>query len=287
MAQTLVIRYDNLNINDIIITAPKLNPKTKQMTAGIISAKTKRALYIETPLLNAQFGVSSYNPTKDQPNPDESKTTYSLPLSTSYRPNDNNVDETDEIRGQKMLFEEVLKPLDEKMIQFAVDHSQELFKKKCSKEVVEMLYTRAVKPNVKDDEVYPDRINVKLMKNDAGNGPDSSIKFFKTGAEEVVVDSWDALKELIPAKSQIRAILQPRVYFIAGKFGINFKMIQLKVPNVTKIGRPVSYAFSDEPDEVNTSTTTNARITNNAANDSDYEDVDCDNDDESSPSANA
>ena len=48
----------------------------------------------------------------------------------------------------------------------------------------------------------------------------------------------------------MKAIIQPRIYFINGKTGINFRLFQLLVPNVLRTSRPDTvFGFSSPPSE--------------------------------------
>jgi hypothetical protein len=59
---------------------------------------------------------------------------------------------------------------------------------------------------------------------------------------------------MVPKGMAIKAILQPRFYFVNGKAGINFRLMQLKLPNVERVGKPTVYAFSETFDASASST---------------------------------
>lgn len=239
-----VITTKSLDIETIVITTPKLN-KNKQLTAGIINSKTNSAVYIETPNLINPFGLSSFDGGKVIKDDERS---WSIVLKAQGKGNEDQEDINN-------LFT-YLKALDEKTIDFGITHSQTIFKKKYDESqrsiLVDALYNRCVKPSIgTDGTVYPDKITLKVMKNEAML-PD--ILVFKDSPSPIEVNSWDLLTNLIPKGTPIKAIIQPRLYIVNGKFGINFRVLQIKLPNIEKVGRPITYAFADAPADVQSST---------------------------------
>ena len=226
-----------LDIETTVLNNPKLN-KNKQLSAGIISSKTNSAVYIETPELINPFGLSTYDGGKGST---EETKSWSIVLK-AFGGKGGNQEDIDK-------FFKFLKDLDEKIIDFGLLHSQTLFKKKYDASqraiVVDLLYNRGVKSSVgKDGTVYPDQIKLKVMKND-NMMPDVNV--FKDSATPLSLSSWEDLQALIPKGTPIKAIIQPRLYIVNGKFGTNFRVIQIKLPNVERVGRPIGYAFSEAP----------------------------------------
>lgn len=270
-----VIRFDKLNIEDVIITDPKINPKTKGLSAAILNKQTKKGFGIETPNLKAPFGVSAYDPSDGA---DETKISYSIPLSVEYKPTDAaSDDESVEIKGQRQLID-FLKGMDELMIPYGIKHSQMIFKKTyadtpANRGIVEALYTKAIKDNIgKDGTQYSDRINIKLQRNMAGTGPDDKVLFFKESSTPLVIENWKSLTETIPKGCTVKAIIQPQIFFVAGKFGLKVKLIQMKLPNVQRVGRPITYAFSEPPaDEAGAGSGPAKKMNDTHADDSDAE----------------
>ena len=240
-----VLTSKTLDIETTVITNPKLN-KNKQLSAGIINSKTRSAVYIETPYLINPFGVSSYDGGKTIT--DEQRT-YSISLKATGGQSENN----EEIQT---LFN-YLKELDEKAIDYGILNSQQIFKKKYEESqrsiLVDLLYNRCVKPSVAaDGTVYPDKITLKIMKNDQMK-PD--VLVFKDSPTPLEINSWEDLQNIIPKGTAVKAIMQPKLYFVNGKMGINFRVLQIKLPNFEKIGKPITYAFSEQPSESTISTT--------------------------------
>jgi hypothetical protein len=226
-----------LDIETIVLTTPKLN-KNKQLSSGIINTKTKSAVYIETPYLINPFGVTSYDGGKAIA--DEQRS-YSLSLKASGGQNEN-------IEEISSLFS-FLKALDEKTIDFCQVNSQMIFKKKYEPAqrtiLADMLFNRGVKPSVaQDGTIYPDKITLKIMKN---NQMLPDVLVFKDSDKPLDISGWDSLQEIIQKGIPVKVIMQPKVYFVNGKAGINFRALQIKLPNFEKVSRPVTYAFSEPP----------------------------------------
>ena len=232
-----VLNVKNLNIETTIITNPKLN-KNKQLSAGIINEATKSAIYIETPYLINPFSISAYDGGKIIP---EEQKSYSLVLKAHGGPSEN----ADDIQA----FFNYLKQLDDKAIDYGILHSQTFFKKKYTLEqkdiVVDLLYNKCVRPSIgPDGKVYPEKITLKVSKT-VDLLPD--ILIFKDSIEPLEIKSWEQLQNIIPKGLAVKAIIQPRLYFVNSKFGINFRVLQVKLPNYEKISKPIAYAFSDIP----------------------------------------
>ena len=238
--KTSVQTIKSLNIDNVTLTNLKVDKITKRLSAGIIDQITRSSLYIQTTDLIAPFGVSAYDGGNGKSTQEESKT-WSLVLKAAGGQNEN----IDEIN----ILIKFLKALDEKAIDYAMNNSYAIFKKKYESSqravVTDLLYNRCVKPSVSSDgTVYPDKITLKIMKNDQML-PD--VLVFKNSPEPLEINSWEMLQSLIPKGTPIKAIIQPKAYFVNGKMGINFRVLQIKLPNFEKVGRPVTYAFSEAP----------------------------------------
>ena len=230
-----VVTAKNFTIENVVLTVPKLNTN-KNLTAAIINGSTKSGLYIETPYCISPFGVSAYDPNNSA---DETKKSYTLSLKATAGSNDE--------QANVEAFFNILRALDEMMIDWGVQHSQLIFKKtytSAQRGIVEALYKRCVKASTgKDGTVYPDRIDLKVMKKE-DNSPD--VNLFKDSPNAILLASFAELEGHIPKGSTVKAIIQPRIYFMPGSFGMNIKVIQIKVPNgIQRPGKPLTYAFSD------------------------------------------
>ena len=240
-----VIRSNELNIDNIVITPPKLmenknkNDKTKKLSSMLrykINDKESVPMVVELPYLVTPFGVSEY------------EKNFSITLKAQ---GDNQEDVT-----KTFSF---LKDLDEKFLDVTIQNSQAIYKEKYDDSHKQMLiktklFNRCVKPSVgKDGTVYPDQISLKFMK-DKENELKPDVGVYTDSKTPLKINSFDELKESIP-KGSIRVIALFSVYYISGKAGISVKALLIKLPILKKYGLPTSYAFSDVIE--NSSETTN------------------------------
>ena len=117
--------------------------------------------------------------------------------------------------------------------------------------MVEALYVPVIKSGQdKDGNEYPVRIQPKIPKQ---RDPDDVTKalddqpnvglYIEGSEEKVELESFETLAQMVPKGSVVKAIIQPQTWYIAGKFGLSLKVLQILVkPRTT--GRPSGYAFS-------------------------------------------
>jgi hypothetical protein len=237
--QSAVLTTNNLNENSIIFTQPKLD-KNKKLSVGILNSETKSAVYIETELLRTPFGVGFYDGGK---NIAEEAKSYSLLLKEDSEGNEN-------YEKSKKLFD-FLESVDNNGINHVITHSQTIFKKKYTQEqktiVEDMLFNKCVKRSAAPDGTpYPRKITLKIMRNE---NMDPDVLVFKDSPKPIENLSFDDLVNLIPKNVLVKAIIQLRFYIVNGKAGINIRVLQIKISTNEKVGRPISYAFSDGPSD--------------------------------------
>jgi len=232
MSASAIVTIDKLDINNVIITDLKLNQK-KQLTAGIINGKTNSALFIETPYLINPFGVSAY----DSGGLKEEQKSYSLSLKA--------VGGSNETPENVKKFFDFFKQLDDKVVQYGITNSEKIFKKKYDETLVRAFFNTGIKPSPlgPDGTPYPDKISVKINKKEDFS-PDLLI--FKDSQHPLEIHSWEELQNNILKGTAVKCIIQPKFYIVNGKFGINFRVLQIKIPSIQKVSRPITYAFSDE-----------------------------------------
>jgi len=237
--QPNVINYKKLNSGDLTISIPKKNPQGKYV-AYLNIANIKDKFYFELEYLVTPYGVSAYDPNESIP-----KDALNYTLSLQKRAG-NNVSEED----VEKLFS-LLQAIDEKMINYGVEHSQIIYGKEKNRTIVEAFYdsSRLVKKSVgKDGTAYPDKFDLKFERN-TDKTPD--VLIYTNSSTPIQPESFDEVVKLIPKGTVVKAVVQPRIYFIpGGKYGIKFTIVQLKIPgNTQKYGKPVTYAFSDPIEE--------------------------------------
>ena len=253
MANTSVVRPDEFDASNVELTNVKLNPKTKRLTALMLQ-KNGRPLNLETPTLRVPFGVSPYQ------KGDSGGIDYSI---TFVAQGQNQNDE------KAHAFFDQLRKVDEMVKQYGFENCEKIFKKKLAKSVVDELYNPIVKTAVDDTGTpYPPKIQPKFIQ----ENENPSVLFFKGSSEEpenLEENGWDILMDNVKKGCYGRAIIQPRLWFISGKFGCTLKVIQLQVPE-TISNRPTRYAFSKSPE----SDDVEKASTSNAADDDEADDAD-------------
>lgn len=250
------VEANEFTADNVSCTKPRTNKKTKRLQTLLLYAyETGQApLYFETPeSLVVPFGLSSY-----EQGDNTGKYDYSLPMICSSS-------DTKEQNTVTHWFEQ-LKLMDEFMIDFGVQYSREIFGQEYTKDqrmIVEALYSRMIKKpkvNKETGEPYPERIQPKVMKQweetpTSLNGV-PGVEVYTTSESPLTLDSWEDLKEVIPRGGSVTAIIQPRVWFVSGKFGTTLRVLKLKVTLREKREIPRGYTFSKRLTSSETSTTT-------------------------------
>jgi hypothetical protein len=237
-----IVPAKDLNIEQTVFTVPKINKNTKQLGAMIKDVKTNNVLFIETPYCIAPFGASSFEGgTKGLS--DDAKS-WSIAIKAQGYSQD--------LENQENItkFFEFAKAIDEKAIDYGITHSQSIFSKKYDENqrsiVADALFTRCIKPSGVDPNtgnLWPDKLSLKVVRNKETSLPD--VMIFKDSLEPVNIDSWDTLKNVITKGCCMKAIVEFRLYFLNKKFGINVRVIQIKLLSIDRPGKPTSYAFSE------------------------------------------
>jgi len=181
-------------------------------------------LIIQTPRLRAPFGADRQVPDGGGP------ARYALNLSVN---ND----------GSTGQFFDLIKGLEETVLNAGVELSDKWFGKKKSKEVVAELMRSIVKyPKEKDK--YDPTIKIKLPYNDKG------VQFNVEDAKKNPINVWldgEIDMSAIPKGSEIIGVIQcTGVYFIGkSQFGIGFKMLKTRVYHGTLL-RNIDIVDDDE-----------------------------------------
>jgi hypothetical protein len=236
-----IISAKDLDIEQIVFTIPKINKNTKQLGASVKNLKTNSTFYIETPYCITPFGATSYDGGA-KGLADDAKSWSITIKAQDYQKQDS--ENQDSIKK----FFDFAKAIDEKAIDYGITNSQTIFSKIYDESqrniVADALYTRCIKPSgtdVSTGNPWPDKITLKVLKKD--QLPDLLI--FKDSPEPLNIDSWDTLKTNIPKGSSMKAIIEFKLYFMNKKFGINIRVLQIKLVSIDRPGKPISYAFSD------------------------------------------
>lgn len=223
MSDIVCVAPEALDVSKI--SATELRKKNDQLRNILLYGNS--AFYIETEWGRAPFGVRSFSGGE--------KTDYSLNISLT--PDGD--------------FVKKIMQLDEFMIDFAIENSMTIFKKKytpAQKEVVRAMYTPSVK--IAEDGDYPPRIAPKIQKKSPTDLTPQLLFYHKVSddseeVEEVEIQNFEQLVKLVPNGSRIKALISLKPWYISGRFGIAYTVQQLLVPKRTG-GRPTTYAFNDK-----------------------------------------
>ena len=232
---------ETININTTTITVPKLDKKTKRLSAAILDTVNKSTFFIETPQCYVPFGVSGFGDS------DETKS-WSLALKLQGPAED-------EITN----FEKYLNEVDNIAIDHCVKNSQIIFKKQLTKEQVELKFKRSTKQSSKDGVAYPSLISMKIAKDENGA---PRLNVFNDKKELLEIKTMDELQNTIPKGLLVRVMFKLNIYFVNGNAGINMKLYHVMLPTVTKYSVPNGvFVFSDSAEAAPTEATATAGST--------------------------
>ena len=143
-----------------------------------------------------------------------------------------------EQEGVNQLFE-FSKALTDKGIDWTVEHKDKLFKpkeaKKITRSIAESAYFNSL---VGTDKEGNDQIKLKIMKTMEGDLPNfkliEEIIENDTTTKNVIDwnsydEPWEELRKLIRPGMHIKPIIQPRIYIVNNKVGINYRLSELIV----------------------------------------------------------
>lgn len=234
-----VLLPEELNAENLTVTAPRKRGD-RQVSYLLHNGE---AIYAETPWLRAPFGVSGFEP--------ESGGAKQWSINLSASPTSDDAEENEVIENWFKQWSGA----DELMLRHGVENAAAITggkKKKLTKDAAEAICTPVVKmSNDKDGNPYPPRLQPKIpcardpedSKKTLANVPNVSV-FYEGSDEPVEFETFDELAELVPKGSVVKAILQPRVWYIGGKtYGLSLAVLSLLVRKRTK-SRPEGYAFS-------------------------------------------
>jgi hypothetical protein len=230
-ADSRIISTEDFNVSNVTATEPK--KKNERLQSYLLYNSS--TFYVETNFGRAPFGVKAFE--------GGDKTDYSLNISLEH--------------DDKLI--QSFNELDEYMIDFAVEHSLIIFKKKytsAQREVVRAMYTSLVKKS--DGGDYPPRIAPKIQKK-SSTDLTPELLFYHSEEEEVEIESFSHLEKLVPKGARVKAIVSIRPWFVSGRFGLNLTIQQILVPKMSS-GKPTTYAFSNKTGVASTKITASESI---------------------------
>ena len=268
---TQVIKHTDFDISKINGTKPTARGgKKDKLTAYLLYDNSP--FLLKLPALKAPFGVTSYNNGGSGVS-----NNYSLNLSAKSKSNEeDSQQEVDNIYSS-------LEELDKFMISYGTEYSKEIFGKNYETgkhdAVVEALYTSTVKSSEdKDGNPYPRRMNTKIRSQyEQQNRP--NVKVYKNSRVDLNDEdfTFSSLEELVAKGSFVEAVIQPSFWFISGKFGVTWRVIQMKVHEQKVYTNPTESVFSDDDEDDENDNKNNDNIVEES---DDEEDGEEDNDEE-------
>jgi len=225
MSSYITVTPNEFDVKRITITEPK--KKNEKWQSAVLFESSP--FYLQTEEGGrAPFGIRSFSNEKAPVKGEAKVETNDYKLNVSLDP--------------KGTFVERLRELDEKMIDFGVEHSKVILGQKYTqgqREIVRAMYTTLVKTSEEGD--YPPRIQINIQK----RGDIPQVLFYHSEQEEVEIESFKQLVDLVRKGAVVKTLVTLRPWFINKKFGISLVLQQIIVPKNAG-GRPTSYAFNDK-----------------------------------------
>ena len=222
MAYELITNYENWQPSKITYGSVKVNARGGKSVK--IMDEKKNTLMLNTPLIMT-WGVNEIH--------DDSSGRTSYNMSIQYPSNDYGSNAT-------RNFFEKMKEFEDKILNDAVKHSKEWFGKNHTREVLEALYSPILKyPKIKGTEdpdmtrapttrikipYWENKFNVELY--DVNRVP-----LYRPG--DHISESFESF---IPKASHVALVVQCNgFWFVGGKFGVSFNMVQAIVKKPTRV----------------------------------------------------
>jgi hypothetical protein len=211
----------NFTASDITNDAPKTNALGGKVV--YIKYNDQKRLTMQTPLVSAPFGLSTYTDEKT------GVTKYSIDMSFKGMDADSKIN----------TFHDKMQDLDDHILSLAEKNSKEWFGKKMSKEVVEALYRPIIKQS-KDPEKYAPTMKMKITNSSSG---DMNVEAYNTKREKI------DLKQELTQGARIRCLIEcSSIWFVSKQFGVSWRLVQVEVHKPDKISG-FSFMEDSEDDE--------------------------------------
>jgi hypothetical protein len=243
---TEVINHTDFDVSKITGTKPTARGgKKDKLTAYLLYDNSP--FLLKLPALKTPFGVTSYN------NNGTSSNNYSLNFSAKAMQHKDPQKQEDANKYVEYIYDQ-LEELDKFTVSYGIQYSKEIFGKdyEAGKHdaVVEALSTQTVKKSDdKEGNPYPRRINTKI-RSQYEQPEKPNVKVYK-GSRQDINDNdftFDSFDDLVQKGSFVEAVVQPGLWFISGKFGITWRVVQMKVHEMKTHGPPKESVFSDDED---------------------------------------
>lgn len=202
-----------INFSGLTISDPKALSHGGKLI--YISNANKKPFVFKTPMLRAPFGMSTYQNQK-----------YYLNMS---------LDDVDDFKEKLLNLQQIV--IDEALVK-----SHSWFKKSCTRDEIQQMFTPSVKySEPRDGKSYAPTVQFSVpFKNDK----------FDCDAYDEEKNAIDISLKNIPRGSMVSAIAQCSGVWIAGsKFGLTMKIVQMKVSSTSQVFKAEGYSFVDDDEE--------------------------------------
>lgn len=184
-----------------------------------------KKIILQTPIVAVPFGLSEYTPENNA-----GPVKYSIDLSFKGADTNPKVD----------TFMCLMKKLDERMIDLAVENSKAWFNKQMSREIVEELYRPIVKPS-KMPEKYAPTMKIKIRP--SRNGEAFNMEAFTSDKKPFDMAEFQA-------GSTVKCIVDfSPVWFVNKQFGLTLNLMQMELVSLPS-GKLQGFAFQSDDDEM-------------------------------------
>lgn len=218
--ENMIVTPKKFDVSEISLADVQKN----KMGGNIVYLKYKdsKKLTVQTPLMSAPFGISTYV--------DEKTNTKKYSIDVSFK----GADEDPKVE----LFQTKMQDFDDYLIDQGAKNSKAWFGKVQKKEVVEALYRPLVKPS-KDPEKYAPTMKVKIQ-------TDKEDSFQVEAYNYNTKEKFDFKNLMKGAKVQM--ILELSSVWFVGKtqFGVSWRLVQVRVQQPEKLQ---GYSFRDDSDD--------------------------------------
>lgn len=217
-----VILYKDFDVNSLSI-----GELTKNKAGGnqvSLKYNDSKKIIMQIPNMVTPFGLSEYTPeTGNGP------VKYSIDFSFKGH--------TEDPKLEKCLSK--IREIDNRMIELAVENSQQWFGKKMSKEVVEELYRPLIKES-KQPEKYAPTLKIKIR-----TRTDNTMSMEVFDIEKNPFD----MTNFQPGTSAKSIVEFAPVWFVNKQFGLTLSMLQLGITSLPQ-SKLSGFAFQDEDSDI-------------------------------------
>ena len=233
----------DLSIDSIGFSPPKKNKDGIGYSALVLNTETGGLSgKIRTGVFRLPYGISEY---------ENSPGSFDQSIVIMNQTDD------DESSDSNKKYFEYSEALNEAVLDYAEEHRDTIFKndtdEELSKDMIESAYFN---PCVTQNKNGEDQIKLKIIKDESGTPLFNCFEYDNLNDDDTKNEvNWNSLddigseiKNIIRGGSHVRAIVQPRIYFVSNKVGINYRLIELHVAKRNYIRQDFNnvFAFSED-----------------------------------------